>query len=764
MDESNAKAPVAYVVSRYPAASETFVYREVDALKKRGWPIHTATLYQPQSQPPDQDPADFVVYADPRLKGLFAWFLASMRRPVRTARILAIALQDAVWPGERMKLLSRAKLLIQALAGAGLSKELAKCGVRHIHCHFAHAPASVGMYAALHANISFSFTGHANDLFERRALLKRKLERASFVACISRWHRRFFASIDPDVEKRCRIVRCGVDLDHWRRDQAPVTTNGTFRMLTVARLVPKKGIDTLLRALSTLQSNGQSGWQLDIIGDGPERDRLEDLSQALRLSQRVTFHGQADNATVQNWMSQADGFVLPCQADPRGDRDGIPVVLMEAMAQGVPVVAGDVTAVRELIDDRQNGLLVKPADEQHLAEVLSSLLNNKSFRQRLAVEGRNAVEKEFGLTANAERLEQALEFCVEHTPRNATSSPSPSMAQSRRYCLISPCRDEARYMRRTLDSVVNQTVRPTMWVVVDDGSTDGSSEILAEYAEQYEFIHVVRREDRGRRSVGPGVVDAFYAGYETIDPSQYDYICKLDLDLDLPSRYFERLMELMEADKQLGTCSGKPYFRDSGKIVLEKCGDEMSVGMTKFYRVSCFKQIGGFVRQVMWDGIDCHRCRMLGWKAGSIDEPDLRFEHLRPMGASDKGILRGRMRHGYGQYFMGTSFIYMTASALVRLTTKPRVIGALAMWWGYVQSWLSGKPRMNDPAFRAFLRHYQRRCLLKGKRRATEEVENNSALCNNWVNQHPLGEIEDQDPASLRKEASKGTSLKLGQD
>ena len=114
-------------------------------------------------------------------------------------------------------------------------------------------------------------------------------------------------------------------------------------------------------------------------------------------------------------------------------------------------------------------------------------------------------------------------------------------------------------------------------------------------------------------------------------------------------------MDKMEADPRLGTCSGKPYMLLNGKLVSEKCGDENSVGMTKFYRVECFEQIGGFVRQVMWDGIDGHRCRMLGWIAASYDEPDLRFIHLRPMGSSHKGIFTGRIRHGFGQYFMGTS-------------------------------------------------------------------------------------------------------------
>ena len=179
----------------------------------------------------------------------------------------------------------------------------------------------------------------------------------------------------------------------------------------------------------------------------------------------------------------------------------------------------------------------------------------------------------------------------------------------------------------------------------------------------------------------------------------------------------------MRDDPALGTCSGKPYFRGEtpGAMVSEKCGDEMSVGMTKFYRTTCFEQMGGFVREVMWDGIDCHRCRMLGWVACSWNEPALRFEHLRPMGSSQKSIWTGRMRHGYGQYFMGTGLGYMTVSAIFRLAHPPYVTGGLAMWWGYVRSLLRGAARYDDPAFRKFLRTYHRECLLLGKKRATEK-------------------------------------------
>src|SRR3954449_3051699 len=128
---------------------------------------------------------------------------------------------------------------------------------------------------------------------------------------------------------------------------------------------------------------------------------------------------------------------------------------------------------------------------------------------------------------------------------------------SRRYLLVSPCRDEARYLRRTLDSVAAQSVLPALWVVVDDGSTDETAAILEEYAGRLPYLRVLRRTDRGRRQVGPGVIEAFYAGLKTVCLDDFEYICKLDMDLELPVRYFELLMERMESNLRIGTTSGK---------------------------------------------------------------------------------------------------------------------------------------------------------------------------------------------------------------
>jgi biofilm PGA synthesis N-glycosyltransferase PgaC len=293
-----------------------------------------------------------------------------------------------------------------------------------------------------------------------------------------------------------------------------------------------------------------------------------------------------------------------------------------------------------------------------------------------------------------------------------------------RYALISPCRNEAQYIRKTLDSVIMQSVRPIIWIIVDDGSTDTSQQILTQYSLLHDWIKVVPKPDRGHRAVGPGVVDAFYAGLAHLSLSDFDFICKLDVDLYLRPRYFEILMERMRANPRLGSVSGKPYYRAKhGQWVSEKCGDEMSVGMTKFYRVRCFEEIGGFVREVMWDAIDCHKSRQMGWVVRSWDEPDLRFQHLRPMGSSQHNILTGRARHGFGQYFMGSDPLYFAATAVFRMAQRPYVIGGLALLYGYLNAWLRGKPKHSDKKLGAFIRSYQRQALCMGKARAIRRIE-----------------------------------------
>ena len=288
---------------------------------------------------------------------------------------------------------------------------------------------------------------------------------------------------------------------------------------------------------------------------------------------------------------------------------------------------------------------------------------------------------------------------------------------SRRYVLITPCRDEAQYMQRTIDTVAAQSVPPSKWVIVDDGSTDDTPRIAAAAAARHPFITVIRRDNRGQRAVGPGVIDALYDGLATLDLDDFEYLCKLDADLELPPRYFERVMEMFEADPHLGTLSGKLYLRYGEKLVEERCGDENSVGPAKFYRVACFRDIGGFVRQVSWDGIDGHMARMKGWVARSVHDDELKIVHLRRMGSSQQSFWTGRLRWGRGKYFMGSAWYYVLAVSVYRMFERPWILSGIGIFCGYMQAMLKRLPRYDNPQYLRFMRRYELQSLLFGKRR-----------------------------------------------
>ncbi|MEM8875463.1 MAG: glycosyltransferase family 4 protein [Planctomycetota bacterium] len=362
--------PIAYLSAQFPKASETFVYREVRGLRARGWDMHTFTLR----------------FADEQLPASLADLQATTTPVYGRGRLLPKFTRDMLTPGEATPAADRMKLAMQKAAGHRLAANLQERGIAHLHAHFAHAPATVAMYAAARIGIPWSFTGHANDLFQRRSLLRRKLQRASFVNCISEWHRAFYESVHPGGDYR--IIRCGVSVD----DALPRPAFSR-KCVTLCRLVAKKGVDTLIQALP-------EGWTLTVAGDGPQRAELEGLAD-----ERVTFLGSVNNEDVPRLMAEHDVFALPCREDENGDRDGIPVVLMEAMAAGVPVISGDLPAIRELVAHDQAGLLVTGIDETTAA---LRKLEGSAERERLGNAGRQRVRDEFSLDANLDRIESAL--------------------------------------------------------------------------------------------------------------------------------------------------------------------------------------------------------------------------------------------------------------------------------------------------------------------------------------------------------------------
>lgn len=286
----------------------------------------------------------------------------------------------------------------------------------------------------------------------------------------------------------------------------------------------------------------------------------------------------------------------------------------------------------------------------------------------------------------------------------ADSATRPSMP---RYVLIMPTRDEETLLASTLDCITSQTLLPAELVIVDDGSSDRTGAIADTAAEAHPWITVIHREDRGGRQVGRGVVEAFYAGYDALRTDQYTYIAKIDGDCSFSSTYFERILDIMERDPRLGGASGKVFNPVGDELFEERIIDEMVSGQIHLWRRAAWNDIGGFVPEVMWDGITFHRARMCGWKTRSFPDPELRILHHRLMGSSEKNIIHGRLRWGRGQWFMGTHPLYIMASGINRMRERPYVMGGLLIMCGYVLSMIQRKPRYGDAAFRRDLHQWQ---------------------------------------------------------
>lgn len=291
------------------------------------------------------------------------------------------------------------------------------------------------------------------------------------------------------------------------------------------------------------------------------------------------------------------------------------------------------------------------------------------------------------------------------------------MEEGKRIVIISPVRDEAEFLEGTIRSIAAQTVRPVEWVIVNDGSKDATGAIIDRAAQEHPWITAVHKPDRGERAVGPGVIETFYYGYERMKTKEYDYICKMDGDLEIPPVYFETTLSYFEKDPALGALSGK-YFLETepGKFVEERSSDEMVGGLMNFYRRKCFDDMGGYVRQVHWDGIAFHTCRLKGWRTRSVRTEPMMIKHMRLMGSSHKGIWHGRLRWGRGQWFMGTHPLYLFAIGFYRMFERPYIVGGLGIVVGYFKAMLEGMERYHAPGFRESLHAWQFEKLHLGKR------------------------------------------------
>lgn len=383
---------VAYLVSAYPAVSHTFVMREIMALREQGIQVDTFSVRTPSPDgvlsAADRRERESTCYILPPRWGrmLAAHVHTAVSRPLRYLGALWFALVNR--PAGLKAMLWHMFYFCESVF---LFHELRLRGVSHLHVHFAMACATTAMIASRLGGITYSLTIHGPTVFfdVHRFLLREKVERAAFVFCISDFCRsQVMSHISPEHWHKLHIVHCGVDGEVYRPERARGIASGGPHLLCVGRLVPEKAQEILLRAVACLRHDFQT-LLCTLVGDGPDRSRLEALSRELGIEDRVRLPGAIGQDDIQTYYDQADVFVLPSFAE------GLPVVLMEAMAKELPAISTRIAGISELIEDGATGLRVPPGNCAALVGAIRDVLANAELRERLARNGRRKVLAEF---------------------------------------------------------------------------------------------------------------------------------------------------------------------------------------------------------------------------------------------------------------------------------------------------------------------------------------------------------------------------------
>ena len=284
-------------------------------------------------------------------------------------------------------------------------------GVRHLHAHFAHSPTSVALFAHKLCGLPFSFSAHAKDIFTSdRSQLLEKITLAKFVITCTEYNRRFLQKLASNGPSVHRIYH-GIDTDLFSGQSVPRKPSPPYRILSIARLVDKKGLPTVFRALRNLLDQGYS-LRYTLIGDGEERRSILKQLNKLGLKTICTWLGTQPHHRVIEEYRKADLFVLGCEVARNGDRDGIPNVFLESMAMGVPVLATRVSAIPELVEDGRTGLLVDPGEHRQMAQCMAKLLGDEELRQRIIEAARRRVREEFDNRELIQRLAEVFEEAV----------------------------------------------------------------------------------------------------------------------------------------------------------------------------------------------------------------------------------------------------------------------------------------------------------------------------------------------------------------
>jgi poly-beta-1,6-N-acetyl-D-glucosamine synthase len=285
------------------------------------------------------------------------------------------------------------------------------------------------------------------------------------------------------------------------------------------------------------------------------------------------------------------------------------------------------------------------------------------------------------------------------------------------YVVISPVRDEAQHIETTILSMVRQTIRPTQWVIIDDGSTDGTSEIVDRYAKSHHWITLVCKPtlsdastsmSRGHRACRAKEIEAFYAGYECLSATNWEYLAKIDGDVGFEPNYFEECFRLFAKDPLLGIAGGEICNIVEGRMMPESTPRFHVRGATKIYRRPCWDAIDGVLRGPGWDTLDEVKANMLGWHTTTF--PHLQVAHYRATGAAN-GTWLNFVKNGTWSYIAGYHPLFMLARATRQLFRPPYIVASVAILYGFLQGYVRRIPRTADTLVIRFLRRQQLRRL-----------------------------------------------------
>lgn len=271
------------------------------------------------------------------------------------------------------------------------------------------------------------------------------------------------------------------------------------------------------------------------------------------------------------------------------------------------------------------------------------------------------------------------------------------------YVIISPVRDEENYIEKTIKSVVNQTIIPDRWIIVNDGSKDKTGAIIDQYAKEYSWIIPVHRKDRGYRKNGSGVMEAFYEGYKKIN-GEFDFLVKLDGDLSFESDYFEKCFAKFRLNSELGIGGGVITSLHENQKIFEKDVKFHVRGATKIYKRACWESIGQLVIAPGWDTLDELKANMNNWQTETFFDIPI-IQHKITGGAD--GTWKNAVKNGKANYISGYHPLFMLVKLFKRLFQKPFVIGSIGLFWGYISGYIFKRPRVNEMELIKFIRKEQ---------------------------------------------------------